>query len=144
MNVFRFSIVALVLNIWVGCAYQLVFHETAETELKILSDTLTNMRLEDLFRQYPTLRLVKSTPIGNDKMRHEFSYVLTEKEDPTQRSGFVNAIYLYERQLTFSINIFVDASGVIYEVLEPVLIDDTVIMTNEEYDRWEKRLQTEE
>ena len=106
-----------------GCAVIPVFHNTTDAELKTLTESLTNTRLEDLFRQHPTLRFVKSTNIGNGNMCHEFSYVITEKEDASQRSIFSNDIYLYERNITFSINIFVNNSGVIYEVLTPVKTD---------------------
>lgn len=138
MMSFRFTILGLVLLIFVGCAFTPVFHNTAEVELKMLSESLTNTRLEDLFRQHPTLRLVKSTEIGNGNIRHEFSYVAIEKEDVSQRPGYANEIYLYEKELTYSINIFVDASGVIYEVLEPVASNAVVKMSGERYDRWEK------
>ena len=121
-----------------GCAFTPAFHNSAETELKILSESLENTKLEDLFRQYPTLRLVKSTEIGNGNMRHEFSYDITEKEDGSQRRPGTYTIYLYERHITFSINIFVDASGIIYEVLQPVPTNVEIIMTNEPYSKFKK------
>ena len=121
-----------------GCAFTPIFHNTAESDLKNLSESLTNTRLEDLFRHHPTLRLLKSTGIGNGNMRHEFSYVAIEKEDSSQRPSYSNAIYLYERHTTYSINIFVDDSGVIYEVLEPVVANVEIVMTNEEYNRFNK------
>lgn len=135
----RYTILfVIILAILSGCAFTPVFHNTVESDLKTLSDSLTDTRLEDLFRHHPTLRLVKSTNIGNGNMRHEFSYVAVEKEDATQRPSYSNAIYLYERHTTYSINIFVDDSGVIYEVLDPVAANVEIVMTNEEYDRFNK------
>ena len=135
-----FTVISIVLTLIVmlfGCSFTPVFHNSAEAELKILSDQLTNSRLEDLFRQHPTLRLVKSTNIGNGNMRHEFSYTTVEKEDVSQRPNLATTpIYIYERQVTCYINIFVDASGVIYEVLDPVIEAGDVVMTNE---RWSDR-----
>lgn len=122
-----------------GCASVPVFHSTSETELNNLSESLTGMRLEDLFRQYPILRFVKSAGIGNGNMCHEFSYVVTEKEDLSQRSIFDNSVYLSERKITFSINIFVNDSGVIYEVLTPVLTDVKLVQTNEAYDKFKSK-----
>ena len=115
----------------IGCAFVPVFHNTAESELKTLSESLTNMRLEDLFRSYPTLLLVKSTDIGNGNMRHEFSYSTTETEDSSQRPVTASHYYLMERHDTYSINIFVNASGVIYEVLDPVKTDTKLMYTTE-------------
>ena len=129
------AMMVLITMLW-GCAFTPVFHNTAESDLMELSESLTNSRLEDLFRQHPTLRLVKSTSIGNGNMRHEFSYVAVEKEDDTQRSAVaISPNYIYERQTTFSINIFVDTSGVIYEVLQPVPTDVEILMTDELYGR---------
>ena len=123
-----------------GCAAKPIFHNTAETELKTLSDSLTNTRLEDLFRQHPTLRLVKSTDIGNGNTRHEFSYITVEKEDGSQRPSYTSyPAYLYEKRITFSINIFVDKAGVIYEVLQPVPTDVKILMSNEPYDRFKPK-----
>ena len=139
MNLFQFTIFALILLIFPGCALTPVFHNTADSEIKVLSESLINTRLEDLFRQYPTLRLVKSTSIGNGNMRHEFSYAAVEKEDDSQRPSYANVVYLYERQLTYSINIFVDGSGVIYEVLQPVLTENKIILSNEPYDRFKSK-----
>ncbi len=118
---------------FLGCAFTPIFHNTAEPELKNLSEALTDMRLEDLFRQHPTLRLLKSTNIGNGNMRHEFSYTTAEKEDKSQRPDYTSGLYLYERQITFSINIFVNESGVIYEVLDPVPTDIKIVPTGEVY-----------
>ncbi len=115
---------------FIGCAFIPVFHNTAENELKLLSESLADSRLDDLFRNYPTLRLVKSTDIGNGNMRHEFSYVTVEKEDTSQRHRAHANYFLVERHTTYSINIFVDASGVIYEVLTPVKTDTKTISTN--------------
>ena len=129
------AMMVLITILW-GCAFTPVFHNTAESDLMELSESLTNSRLEDLFRQHPTLRLVKSTSIGNGNLRHEFSYVAVEKEDDTQRSAVaISPNYIYERQTTFSINIFVDTSGVIYEVLQPVPTDVEILMTDELYGR---------
>ena len=134
---FLFMLITLIaVALFLGCAFTPVFHNTADTELKILSESLTDTRLEDLFRQYPTLKLVKSTDIGNGNMRHEFTYAIVEKEDDSQRPSYTNNKYLYERHLTYSINIFVNASGTIYEVLDPVRNNAVVVRTNERYDRW--------
>ena len=139
MKLFTFSpIFILSLSVLSGCAFTPVFHNTADTELKMFSESLTNMRLEDLFRQHPTLKLIKSTDIGNSNMRHEFSYATTEKEDGSQRPSYANGVYLFERELVYSINIFVDASGIIYEVLDPVLNSDLIKKSNKRYDRWQK------
>ena len=90
------AMMVLITMLW-GCAFTPVFHNTAESDLMELSESLTNSRLEDLFRQHPTLRLVKSTSIGNGNMRHEFSYVAVEKEDDTQRSAVaISPNYIYE------------------------------------------------
>ena len=123
-----------------GCSAKPVFHNTAETELKTLSDSLTNTRLEDLFRQHPTLRLVKSTDIGNGNMRHEFSYITIEKEDESQRPSYTSyPEYLYENRITYSINIFVDKAGVIYEGLQPVPTDIEIVETDEPYNRFKPK-----
>ena len=42
----------------------------------MLASALKDTRLEDVFRQHPTLQLVKSTDIGNENTRHEFSYLV--------------------------------------------------------------------
>ena len=69
-----FTSMIVISSIYCGCAATPVFHNTAESNLIALSKSLTNTRLEDLFRLYPTLFLVKSTEIGNGNLRHEFSY----------------------------------------------------------------------
>ena len=112
-----------------GCAFTPVFQNTAESELNSLSNSLTNTRLEDLFRVHPTLRFVNSTNIGNGNMRHGFTYAVIEKEDESKRPITSNDKPLYERHITFSINIFVDASGVIYEVLTPIPTHVEIIET---------------
>lgn len=114
-----------------GCAFTPAFHNTAESELNSLSDSLTNTRLEDLFRVHPTLQFVNSTNIGNGNIRHGFTYAVIEKEDESKRPITFNEQPLYERRITFSINIFVDASGVIYEVLTPIPTHVEIIETNE-------------
>ena len=123
----------------IGCAFAPAFHNTALTDLNQLSKTLTNTRLDDLFRRYPTLRLVNSTEIGDGNIRHEFSYITVEKEDGSKRPFYVNVPNLYEKRITFSINIFVNASGVVYEVLKPVATDGEIVQTKEEYKRYEQR-----
>ena len=138
MKSFTFSLFVIAIFSTLGCAFTPAFHNTAETELKVLSESLTDTRLEDLFRQYPTLHLVKSTDIGNGNMRHEFSYATTEKEDSSQRPNYANHTYLYVKELVYSINIFVDSSGVIYEVLEPVLRSSSIKESDTKYDRWQK------
>ena len=123
----------------IGCAFVPVFHNTSETQLETLSNSLTDTRLDDLFRHYPTLRLVKSTDIGNGNLRHEFSYVITETEDGSKRSAFKGSPdYLLESKTTFSINIFVNDKGVIYEVLQPVPTDTQIVVSVETYDRFQK------
>ena len=121
MKLFIFLIIFSILVFSLSCAVIPMFHNTADTELKKLSESLTNMRLEDLFRQHPTLKFAKSTDIGNGNTCHEFLYVITENEDMSQRTLFQNKEYPYKRELTYSINIFVDNSGIIYEVLNPVI-----------------------
>ena len=128
----------LLTAMFLGCAFVPIFHNTAETDLENLSESLTDTRLEDLFRQHPTLKLVKSTDIGNGNTRHEFSYFLVEKEDETQRPYYANARYLYERHTTYSINIFVDTAGVIYEILQPVQSSDRIVATNERYNEFNR------
>ena len=123
-----------------GCSVTPVFHNTAESDLMELSNALTNTRLEDLFRSYPTLRLVKSTDIGNGNMRHEFSYATVEKEDESQRPSYSSyPKYLYEKRITYSINIFVDTAGVIYEVLQPVQTDVKIVETDKPYNRFKPK-----
>ena len=126
-----FTAMMVLVALLLGCAFTPVFHNTAETELKVLSESLTETRLDDLFRHYPTLQLVKSTDIGNGNMRHEFSYSTIEEEDGSQRPAHATHYYLIERHTTYSINIFVNASGVIYEVLDPVQTDTKLMYTNE-------------
>ena len=121
MKLFIFLIIFSILVFSLSCAVIPAFHNTADTELEKLSESLTNRRLEDLFRQHPTLKFAKSTDIGNDNTCHEFLYVITENEDMSQRTLFQNKEYSYKRELTYSINIFVDNSGIIYEVLNPVI-----------------------
>ena len=137
----RYITLIVLITTLLGCASGIVFHNTAESDLKELSEALTNTRLEDLFRSHPTLRLVNSTDIGNGNMRHEFSYATVEKEDISHRpTYFSSPKFLYERQITFSINIFVDASGVIYEVLQPVPTDVKVVETDEPYEKVKRYL----
>ena len=131
-----YTAVIVLILIVAGCAFTPVFHNTANTELQKLSETLTDTKLEDLFRQHPVLILVKSTDIGNGNTRHEFTYKIIEKEDVSQRPATANQLRLYEKHTTFSINIFVNASGVIYEVLKPVVRDSEVILSYEKVDRW--------
>ena len=131
----------MLITFFFGCAATSVFHNTAESDLIELSKSLTNTRLEDLFRSYPTLQLVKSTDIGNGNQRHEFSYATVEKENISHRpTYFSSPKFLYERQITFSINIFVDASGVIYEVLQPLQTDVKVVETDEPYEKVKRYL----
>ena len=135
-----FTAMMVLITMLLGCAVTPVFHNTAESDLMELSNALTNTRLEDLFRSYPTLRLVKSTDIGNGNMRHEFSYATVEKEDESQRPSYSSyPKYLYEKRITYSINIFVDKAGVIYEVLQPVQTDVEILMTNEPYNRFKSK-----
>ena len=123
-----------------GCAVTPVFHNTAESDLMELSNALTNTRLEDIFRSYPTLHLVKSTDIGNGNQRHEFSYATVEKEDTSHRPSYSSyPKYLYEKRITYSINIFVDKAGVTYEVLQPVQTDVEIVETNEPYNRFKPK-----
>lgn len=129
-------ILAIIMTLF-GCAYKIVFHNTADAELDELAKSLTNTRLEDLFRQHPTLRLVKSTDIGNGNTRHEITYFLIEDEDISKRPLYSNESYLSERRTTFYINIFVNAEGIIYEVLDPVRGESEVVKTQKRHDRWE-------
>lgn len=126
-----YTTMMVLITILLGCAAMPVFHNTAESDLMELSNALTNTRLEDLFRSYPTLRFVNSTNIGNGNMRHGFTYAVIEKEDESKRPITSNDQPLYERHITFSINIFVDASGVIYEVLTPIPTHVKIIKTDE-------------
>ena len=126
-----FTPMMVLITILCGCAVTPVFHNTAESDLMELSNALTNTRLEDLFRSYPTLRFVNSTNIGNGNMRHGFTYAVIEKEDESKRPIASNDKPLYEKHITFSINIFVDPSGVIYEVLTPIPTHVEIIETNE-------------
>ena len=123
----RYTILIIIALLLTGCAFVPAFHNTAQTELEQLSETLTDTRLDDLFRQYPTLRFVNSTEIGDGNIRHEFSYTTIEKEDESKRPFTANVPYLYERHTTFSMNIFVNASGIIYEVLKPVPTDSKIV-----------------
>ena len=135
-----FTSMIVISSIYWGCAVTPVFHNTAESNLIELSKSLTNTRLEDLFRSYPTLFLVKSTEIGNGNLRHEFSYATVEKEDPSHRPSYSSyPKYLYEKRITYSINIFVDKAGVIYEVLQPVQTNVEIVMTNKPYDRFKPK-----
>ena len=132
----RYITLIVLITKLLGCAVTPVFHNTAESDLMELSESLTNTRLEDLFRSHPTLRLVKSTDIGNGNMRHEFSYLAIEKEDISHRpTYFSSPEFLYERRITFSINIFVDNAGVIYEVLQPVPTDVEIVKTDDPYEK---------
>ena len=128
-----FTVIIVLITMLLGCGMltRPVFYNTASTELQQLSETLTNTRLEDLFRSYPTLKLVKSTEIGNDKMRHEFSYVAIERENYSVRPAGTSHYGIWQRRITYSINIFVDASGVIYEVLQPVRNNVEYVQTSE-------------
>ena len=133
------AVLVLLVNVFGCAAYTIIaFHSTANTQLKELSDSLTNTRLEDLFRQYPTLRLVKSTDIGNGNMRHEFTYLVIEPEDTEKRGAGVNAVYEYERRIMYLINMFVNAEGVIYEILTPIRDKTIDVMSDRKYDRWQK------
>ena len=131
------TIIITFITMLFGCAYTIAFHNTADVELNTLAKSLTNTPLEDLFRQHPTLRLVKSTDIGNGNIRHEFTYIIAEDEDTSKRPTYSNELYLYERRTTFYINIFVGADGIIYEVLDPVRGESQVVRTQKRYDRWE-------
>ena len=132
----RYITLIVLITTLLGCAVTPVFHNTAESDLMELSESLTNTRLEDLFRSHPTLRLVKSTDIGNGNMRHEFSYLAIEKEDISHRPTYLSSPeFLYERRITFSINIFVDNAGVIYEVLQPVPTDVEIVETDDPYEK---------
>ena len=132
----RYITLIVLITTLLGCAVTPVFHNTAESDLMELSKSLTNTRLEDLFRSHPTLRLVKSTDIGNGNMRHEFSYLAIEKEDISHRPTYLSSPeFLYERRITFSINIFVDNAGVIYEVLQPVPTDVEIVETDDPYEK---------
>ena len=90
----RYTILIIIALLLTGCAFVPAFHNTAQTELEQLSETLTDTRLDDLFRQYPTLRFVNSTEIGDGNIRHEFSYTTIEKEDESKRPFTANAPYL--------------------------------------------------
>lgn len=132
----RYITLIVLITTLLGCAVTPVFHNTAESDLMELSESLTNTRLEDLFRSHPTLRLVKSTDIGNGNMRHEFSYLAIEKEEISHRPTYLSSPeFLYERRITFSINIFVDNTGVIYEVLQPVPTDVEIVETDDPYEK---------
>ena len=130
MKLFRLLFIAIAIAMFASCAFIPVFQNTAETELTALASALTDTRLEDLFRQDPTLKLVKSTDIGNENTRHEFSYLVVEDEDTSKRTAFSNDSYIYERRTTFYINIFVNSEGVIYEVLEPVRGESDIVATS--------------
>ena len=132
----RYITLIVLITTLLGCAVTPVFHNTAESDLMEMSESLTNTRLEDLFRSHPTLRLVKSTDIGNGNMRHEFSYLAIEKEDISHRPTYLSSPeFLYERRITFFINIFVDNAGVIYEVLQPVPTDVEIVETDDPYEK---------
>lgn len=132
----RYITLIVLITTLLGCAVTPVFHNTAESDLMELSKSLTNSRLEDLFRSHPTLRLVKSTDIGNGNIRHEFSYLAIEKEDISHRPTYLSSPeFLYERRITFSINIFVDKAGIIYEVLQPVPTDVEIVETDDPYEK---------
>ena len=118
MRLFAFLLIAMLL----GCTSIPVFHDTLEAELQALSESLTNSKIEDLFRQNPALTLAKSTDIGNGNIRHEFIYTTVEREDVSKRPTLASSpAFARERQVTCYINIFVNNSGIIYEVLEPVI-----------------------
>lgn len=133
------ALITISLMMLFGCAYTIAFHNSADAELDALAKSLTNTPLENLFRQHPTLRLVKSTDIGNGNTRHEFTCIIAEDEDTSKRPAYSNELYLYERHTTFYINIFVGGDGIIYEVLDPVRGDSEVVRTQKRYDRWEKK-----
>ena len=124
---YAFVSLVIVLSVWVGCVTVPVFHNTAEMELKVLASALKDARLEDLFRQYPTLKLVKSTDIGNGNTRHEFSYLVAEPEAPSKKIRPPTELYLHKRHTAFSINIFVNSKGVIYEILTPIAGESEIV-----------------
>ena len=138
MKLLRLLFIAIAMTMFASCATVPVFQDTAEMELKVLTSVLKDTRLEDLFRQHPTLQLVKSTDIGNGNTRHEFSYLVAEPEAPSKKIRRPTDRYVYERHTIFNINIFVNAEGAIYEVLEPIAGESTIMKVPRNFRRQTK------
>ena len=122
-----FAIMLILITALLGCAFAPVFHSTSDTELDKLAKNLKGQHLDDLLRNSPSLRFNKSINIGNGNICHEFSYLIVEREDMSKRPVFSGNTRPHKREITFYINIFVDSSGIIYEVLTPVEISNEVI-----------------
>ena len=127
MKLFSLLCIAIAIAMLASCATVPVFQDTAEMKLKVLTSVLKDTRLEDLFRQHPTLQLVKSTDIGNGNTRHEFSYLVVESEVASKKVRPPTELYLHKRHTAFSINIFVNSEGVIYEILTPIAGESEIV-----------------
>ena len=113
--------------LFLGCSKSIVFYDTmSDTELDNMVRQLNGMTVADLFRLYPTLRFIETHEIGGGNISHQFTYIIHEPENLDERGNMVRSKYSHVRINEYTLNIFVNSEGVIYEVLEPIFVSEKV------------------